>query len=101
MTPADPSQAAAPRPSLLPVYITVFLDLLGFGIILPLLPFYAERFGATGLWIGAIVTAYSAAQFIGAPILGRASDRVGLPSHRWMSGVGRTRTSPSRPGSVR
>ncbi len=59
------------------VYLTVFLDLLGFGIILPLLPFYAERFGATGLWVGALLTAYSAAQFVGAPILGRISDRVG------------------------
>ena len=77
MSPPDPNRAPPRRPSLLPVYITVFLDLLGFGIILPLLPFYAERFGATGLWIGAIVTAYSAAQFIGAPILGRVSDRVG------------------------
>lgn len=64
-------------PSLGIVYATVFLDLLGFGIILPLLPFYAERFGATGLWIGALLTAYSAAQFVGAPILGRLSDRAG------------------------
>ncbi len=59
------------------VYATVFLDLLGFGIILPLLPFYAERFGATGVWVGALLAAYSAAQFVGAPVLGRISDRVG------------------------
>jgi DHA1 family tetracycline resistance protein-like MFS transporter len=39
------------------VYLAVFVDLLGFGIILPLLPFYAERFGATGLWVGASLTA--------------------------------------------
>ena len=66
------------KPSpLLVVYLTVFLDLLGFGIILPLLPFYAERFGATGVWVGALLTAYSAAQFVGAPILGRLSDRFG------------------------
>lgn len=77
MSGQDLTQAQPRRPSLLPVYITVFLDLLGFGIIIPLLPFYAERFGATGLWIGAIVAAYSATQFIGAPILGRVSDRVG------------------------
>lgn len=59
------------------VYLTVFLDLLGFGIILPLLPFYAEEFGATGFWVGALLTAYSAAQLVGAPVLGRISDRVG------------------------
>jgi DHA1 family tetracycline resistance protein-like MFS transporter len=65
------------RSALAAVYLTVFLDLLGFGIILPLLPFYAERFGATGVWVGALLTAYSAAQFVGAPVLGRLSDRVG------------------------
>jgi DHA1 family tetracycline resistance protein-like MFS transporter len=59
------------------VYLAVFVDLLGFGIILPLLPYYAERFGATGLWVGAILTAYSAAQLVGASILGRLSDRIG------------------------
>ncbi len=74
---SGPRRNGGSRPSLLPVYVTVFLDLLGFGIIIPLLPFYAEHFGATGLWIGAIVAAYSAAQFVGAPILGRVSDRVG------------------------
>jgi DHA1 family tetracycline resistance protein-like MFS transporter len=59
------------------VYLAVFVDLLGFGIILPLLPFYAERFGATGLWVGAILTAYSGAQLVGASFLGRLSDRIG------------------------
>ena len=59
------------------VYITVFLDLLGFGLILPLLPYYAQSFGATGLTLGAMTTAYSAAQFIGAPIMGALSDRYG------------------------
>jgi MFS family permease len=59
------------------VYLTVFVDLVGFGIILPLLPFYAESFGATGVGVGALLTAYSAAQFLGAPALGRLSDRVG------------------------
>jgi MFS transporter, DHA1 family, tetracycline resistance protein len=59
------------------VYFTVFLDLVGFGIILPQLPYYAEAFGATGVWVGAILTAYSAAQLLGASVLGRLSDRVG------------------------
>lgn len=63
--------------SLLVVYTTVFVDLLGFGIILPLLPFYAQSFGASGLWVGVLMTAYSAAQFVGAPIVGRLSDLYG------------------------
>ncbi len=65
------------KPGLPVVYFTVFLDLVGFGIILPQLPYYAEAFGATGVWVGAILTAYSAAQLVGASILGRLSDRVG------------------------
>jgi len=65
------------RSPLAVVYLTVFIDLLGFSIILPLLPFYAEHYGATGVWVGALLTAYSAVQFISAPVLGRVSDRIG------------------------
>ncbi|HLZ71395.1 MAG TPA: MFS transporter [Dehalococcoidia bacterium] len=65
------------RSPLAVVYLTVFIDLLGFSIILPLLPFYAEHYGATGVWVGALLSAYSAVQFVSAPILGRVSDRVG------------------------
>jgi MFS transporter, DHA1 family, tetracycline resistance protein len=65
------------KPGLPVVYFTVFLDLVGFGIILPQLPYYAEAFGATGVWVGAILAAYSAAQLVGASVLGRLSDRVG------------------------
>jgi DHA1 family tetracycline resistance protein-like MFS transporter len=65
------------KPGLSVVYATVFIDLVGFGLILPQLPYYAERFGATGVWVGAILTAYSAAQLVGASVLGRLSDRVG------------------------
>ena len=65
------------RSSLVVLYLTVFIDLLGFGIILPLLPYYAEHFGATGVWVGVLLSAYSLAQFLGAPVLGRLSDRFG------------------------
>ena len=65
------------KPGLPVVYLTVFIDLVGFGIILPALPYYAEAFGATGVWIGAILAAYSSAQLLGASLLGRLSDRVG------------------------
>lgn len=59
------------------LFIIVFIDLLGFSLILPLLPFYAETFGATPFQIGLLVASYAAAQLIGAPLLGRMSDRFG------------------------
>jgi DHA1 family tetracycline resistance protein-like MFS transporter len=62
---------------LLPIFLIVFVDLLGFGLILPLLPFYAESFGASELAVGLLIASYSFMQFIGAPILGRLSDRWG------------------------
>ena len=62
---------------LLTLFLIVFIDLLGFSLILPLLPFYAETFGATPFQIGLLVAAYAAAQLVGAPLLGRMSDRFG------------------------
>jgi DHA1 family tetracycline resistance protein-like MFS transporter len=65
------------KPSVLVVFLTVFLDLIGFGIVLPLLPLYAQEFGASGFLIGAIQASFSAMQFIFAPLWGRLSDRIG------------------------
>jgi multidrug resistance protein len=59
------------------IFITVFIDLLGFGIIIPLLPFYAESFGASALTIGLLGTSFSLMQFLFSPIWGRWSDRIG------------------------
>ena len=59
------------------IFFIVFIDLLGFGLILPLLPYYAEAFGASDTVVGLLVASYAAAQLIGAPILGRFSDRFG------------------------
>jgi multidrug resistance protein len=59
------------------LFLTVFIDLVGFGIVLPLLPFYARRFGASGTEVGLLITVYSVAQLLLAPIWGRISDRVG------------------------
>jgi multidrug resistance protein len=58
-------------------FITVFIDLLGFGIIIPLLPFYAEHFGASAFLVGLLSTSFSLAQFLFAPLWGRLSDRIG------------------------
>lgn len=59
------------------VIFVVFIDLLGFSLILPLLPYYAEKYGATQLVVGLLVASYAAMQLIGAPLLGRLSDRFG------------------------
>ncbi|MCJ7513750.1 MAG: MFS transporter [Anaerolineales bacterium] len=59
------------------LFIIVFIDLLGFSLILPLLAFYASAYGATPAVVGLLVASYAAAQLIGAPILGRLSDRHG------------------------
>lgn len=59
------------------IFVTVFIDLLGFGIIIPLLPFYAESFGASALQIGLLGTSFSLMQFLFSPIWGRWSDKIG------------------------
>ena len=63
--------------NLFSIFLIVFIDLLGFGLILPLLPFYAEQYGATPFIVGLLTASYAAAQLIGAPVLGRLSDRFG------------------------
>ncbi len=55
----------------------VFIDLVGFGIIIPLLPFYAEHFGASPLTVTLLMAVYSTMQFVAAPLLGALSDRYG------------------------
>ncbi len=62
---------------LLVIFLTVFIDLIGFGICLPLLPKYAERYGAQGWKIGAAMGVYSLMQLVFAPWWGQLSDRIG------------------------
>jgi MFS transporter, DHA1 family, tetracycline resistance protein len=62
---------------LLPIFLIVFIGLLGFGIILPLLPLYAEAFGASPFVVGVLLASYSLMQLIATPYLGALSDRVG------------------------
>jgi len=57
--------------------LTVFVDMIGFLIVLPLLPFYAERLGASPFQVGALVSIFAAAQLASAPLWGRLSDRYG------------------------
>jgi MFS transporter, DHA1 family, tetracycline resistance protein len=79
---SEPNSTAEPasppsRSALMLIFVTVFIDLLGFGIVMPLLPRYARAFDA-GPWVlGLLMASFSAMQFFFAPIWGRLSDRVG------------------------
>ena len=59
------------------IFLTIFVNLVGFGIIIPLLPFYAETFGASPLTIGLLFAVFSVCQLLAAPVLGDWSDRFG------------------------
>jgi MFS transporter, DHA1 family, tetracycline resistance protein len=62
---------------LLPIFLIVLVDVLGLTIILPLLPFYAEKLGASATVVGLLISSYAFFQLISGPILGRWSDRIG------------------------
>ncbi|MBI1819304.1 MAG: MFS transporter [Nitrospirae bacterium] len=72
------------------IAITVFIDLLGFGIVIPVLPFYAEKYGATGLTVGLLMSSYSFMQLIFSPVWGRLSDQIGRRPIILMSLLGST-----------
>ncbi len=73
----DSAERKPSRRALLIIFITVFIDLLGFGIVLPLLPRYAHGFGASKIELGMLMASFSAMQFLFAPIWGGLSDKVG------------------------
>ena len=62
---------------LIVLMITAFVDMVGFAMVLPLLPFYATQMGATGFIVGLLISAFSVAQLLSAPTWGRVSDRFG------------------------
>jgi MFS family permease len=63
--------------SLAILFLIVFIDLLGFGMVIPVLPLYAKTLGASEAWVGLLSSGYSAMQFVFAPVWGRLSDRIG------------------------
>ena len=82
MTPRNERRSKGSRPPLpagfMVLWTTVVIDMIGFGIAIPVLgPFARKEFGASGFLVGATGAAFSLAQFVAAPILGRISDRVG------------------------
>lgn len=65
------------RSPLFPIFLIVLVDVFGFTLVLPLLPFYAEHLGASALQVGFLAASFAICQFVAGPILGRISDRVG------------------------
>jgi multidrug resistance protein len=66
-----------PRASLVILFSVIVLDLIGFGIVIPILPFYAEIHGASATVLGLLLTSYAAMQFLFSPLWGKLSDRIG------------------------
>ncbi|MBV9997528.1 MAG: MFS transporter [Verrucomicrobia bacterium] len=79
------SRQASP---LAPLLLTVFVDMLGFGIVIPILPLYAERFSASPVMIGALLAVYSAMGFLFSSVVGTLSDRLGRKSVLLLSTTG-------------
>jgi MFS family permease len=73
---------------LVPIFLIVMVDILGLTIMLPLLPFYAEQFGASPTVVGLLVSSYALCQLIAGPVLGQISDRVGRKPVLTVSQVG-------------
>ncbi|MBW1882765.1 MAG: MFS transporter [Deltaproteobacteria bacterium] len=71
------SDSSRSRPSLSILFSVVVVDLIGFGIVVPILPFWAERYGASALVLGLILASHALMQFLLAPSWGRLSDRIG------------------------
>ena len=69
--------ASSGRSPLVVLFLTVFIDLMGFGIVIPLLPIYAEQMNATPFTAGALIGVYSLMQLVFAPVWGRISDDIG------------------------
>ncbi|HBQ51053.1 TPA: tetracycline resistance MFS efflux pump [Candidatus Daviesbacteria bacterium] len=65
------------KPSLFFIYLTVFVNIIGFGMVFPLLPFYARHFQASEFTVGLLAGSFAIAQFILSPVWGRLSDRIG------------------------
>lgn len=75
--PPNESSALRRRSTLPILFSVVIIDLIGFGIVLPILPFYADRFDASASTLGLLLSTHAALQFICSPLWGRLSDRIG------------------------
>ncbi len=73
----QPTESGPSKKMLGTLFLVVFVDLIGFGIVIPILPLYAERYEPSALVFGLLMASFSAMQFLFAPLFGRLSDRVG------------------------
>lgn len=82
------NSSQAERRALLPIFLIVLVDILGMTIILPLLPFYAEEFGASPRQVGLLVATFAVCQLVSGPLLGQLADRMGRKPLLLVSQVG-------------
>src|ERR1700694_839495 len=75
---------------LLPILGITFIDILGFSILIPLLPFFVKRFGAPDVAVGAVFATYSLCQLVAGPLWGNVSDRIGRKMVLIVSQIGST-----------
>jgi hypothetical protein len=83
-----PGASCARILELIPAFIVVAIDATGMGIILPLLPFYSQRLGATPFIVGSLISVYALCQLVAGPLVGTLSDRYGRKSVLIVSQIG-------------
>src|SRR5260370_30348178 len=83
-----PIQGPPEALALIPTFIVVAVDATGMGIILPLLPFYSQRLGATPFIVGTLISVYALCQLVAGPVVGLLSDRYGRRSVLIVSQIG-------------
>src|ERR1700722_20677808 len=76
--------------TLLPILGITFIDILGFSILIPIMPFYVQHFGASDTVVGLLFATFAACQFVAGPIWGNISDRIGRKAVLIISQVGAT-----------
>ena len=95
----EDSEQSTVRGQLLILFLVTFIDMIGFGIVIPFLTYLVEDLAveggitAIGLWVGLVMTAYPMAQFLSAPLWGSLSDRIGRRPILMIGLVGTTKTS--------
>src|SRR5436305_10220650 len=85
--PAPPAHLA-PRGAMLAIFLIVLADLMGFGVVIPLLPFYARAYAASDFQVGLLFSIFSLCQMVGTPVLGLMSDRFGRRPVLLLSQIG-------------